>query len=72
MSFALLSKEEHKRVASAGGHAAQANGTAHKFTSAEARKAGRKGGEALAQNRGSEYMRMIGRKGGQKGKKGGA
>jgi len=41
---------------------AHAKGTAHEFTSAEARAAGRKGGTALSRNR--AHMAEIGRKGG--------
>jgi general stress protein YciG len=69
MSFKNLDKTTLKLIASAGGKAAQANGTAHVFTSAEARSAGSKGGTALMKNRGADYMAMIGRRGGQKGKR---
>ncbi|HVH35854.1 MAG TPA: KGG domain-containing protein, partial [Tahibacter sp.] len=45
------------------GRAAHARGTAHEFTSEEAREAGRKGGEAVSQNR--QHMAEIGRRGGE-------
>jgi general stress protein YciG len=38
-------------IASEGGRAAHERGTAHEFTSEEAREAGRKGGQARAENR---------------------
>lgn len=44
--FALLSAERLKEIASMGGKAAHAQGTAHKFTREEAVEAGKKGGEA--------------------------
>jgi hypothetical protein len=40
--FAAMAPEEQRRIASMGGRAAHARGHAHKFTSAEARIAGRK------------------------------
>jgi general stress protein YciG len=46
-----------------GGRAAHQKGTAHEFTSEEAREAGRKGGRAVSQNR--EHMSAIGREGGE-------
>ena len=52
-----------RAIASAGGRAAHAKGTAHEFTSDEAREAGRKGGEAVSRNR--EHMAAIGRIGGR-------
>lgn len=47
----------------AGGLAAQASGKAHKFTTEEARTAGKKGGAMIARDR--EQMREIGRRGGK-------
>src|SRR5207248_628856 len=44
------------------GRAAHAKGTAHEFTSDEARVAGRKGGEAVSRDR--AHMSAIGREGG--------
>ena len=42
--FASMDGEAQKRIAREGGRAAHAKGTAHEFTSEEAREAGRKGG----------------------------
>ncbi len=44
--FALMSKDKQRMIASKGGRAAHAKGTAHKWTSDEARKAGRLGGKS--------------------------
>ena len=46
--FAAMSEERQREIASKGGKAAHAKGTAHQFTSEEARRAGRKGGRARA------------------------
>lgn len=51
--FALLSREAVQELARRGGEAAHEAGTAHRFTSEEARAAGRKGGAATAANRGN-------------------
>jgi general stress protein YciG len=48
---------KQREIASRGGRAAHAHGTAHKFSSDEARRAGRKGGEAVSGNR--EHMAAI-------------
>jgi general stress protein YciG len=61
--FASMDREKQKEIASKGGRAAHAKGTAHEFDSGEAREAGRKGGMAVSRNR--EHMAMIGRKGGE-------
>jgi general stress protein YciG len=61
--FASMDEERQRAIASEGGRAAHARGTAHEFTSEEAREAGRKGGEAVSQNR--EHMAAIGRRGGE-------
>lgn len=61
--FAAMSPEQQREIASKGGKAAHAKGTAHEFTSEEARAAGRKGGEAVSTDR--EHMSQIGRKGGE-------
>jgi general stress protein YciG len=58
-----MDRARQRAIASAGGRAAHAKGTAHEFTSDEARDAGRKGGEAVSQNR--EHMAAIGRIGGR-------
>ena len=62
--FASMDEEKVKQIASKGGKAAHEKGTAHEFTSEEAREAGKKGGEAVSRDR--EHMREIGRKGGEK------
>ena len=61
--FASMDPGKQKEIASKGGRAAHAKGTAHEFDSSEAREAGRKGGQAVSRNR--EHMAMIGRKGGE-------
>lgn len=60
--FASMDAEKQREIASKGGKAAHAKGTAHEFTSEEARIAGKKGGEKVSQNR--AHMAEIGRKGG--------
>ncbi|HYE18488.1 MAG TPA: KGG domain-containing protein [Tepidisphaeraceae bacterium] len=62
--FASMNREKQREIASKGGKAAHAKGTAHEFTPDEAREAGRKGGLAVSQNR--EHMAAIGREGGKK------
>jgi general stress protein YciG len=52
-----------KEIASLGGKAAHAKGTAHEWTPEEASAAGRLGGNKIAKERGSEYMRELGRRG---------
>lgn len=61
--FASMDRERQKEIASKGGRAAHQKGTAHQFTSEEARVAGRKGGEAVSRDR--AHMSAIGREGGQ-------
>jgi uncharacterized protein len=61
--FASMDTAKQREIASKGGRAAHAKGTAHEFDSGEAREAGRKGGMAVSRNR--EHMAMIGRKGGE-------
>ncbi len=43
--FASMPKDKQREIARKGGKAAHAKGTAHEWTSAEAREAGRKGGK---------------------------
>lgn len=43
--FASMDDEKQREIASKGGHAAHDKGTAHEFSSEEAREAGRKGGK---------------------------
>lgn len=61
--FAAMDRDKQREIASMGGRAAHEKGTAHEFTSEEAREAGRKGGEAVSRDR--EHMAAIGRKGGE-------
>jgi general stress protein YciG len=61
--FASMDREKQREIASKGGRAAHAKGTAHEFDSGEARDAGRKGGMAVSRNR--EHMAAIGRRGGE-------
>jgi uncharacterized protein len=42
--FASMDPEKQREIASKGGRTAHERGTAHQFTSEEARRAGRKGG----------------------------
>ena len=49
--FASMDAEKQRMIASKGGKAAHEKGTAHEFTSEEARQAGRKGGEARGKAR---------------------
>jgi len=59
-----MDPDKQRTIASKGGNAAHAKGTAHEFTSEEAREAGRRGGMVVSQNR--EHMATIGREGGRK------
>lgn len=61
--FASMDPGKQREIASKGGRAAHAKGTAHEFNSDEARDAGRKGGQAVSRNR--EHMAAIGRRGGE-------
>lgn len=61
--FAVMTPEQKKEIASAGGRAAHAQGKAYKFSSEAAKVAGQKGGRTVSQNR--EHMATIGQKGGQ-------
>jgi general stress protein YciG len=67
--FAAMDQEKQREIASKGGRAAHAKGTAHEFTPEEARDAGRKGGETVSRNR--EHMAQIGREGGKQSRGGG-
>lgn len=60
--FASMDENKQREIASEGGRAAHASGHAHEFNSEEAREAGRKGGEAVSQDR--EHMAEIGAQGG--------
>src|SRR5258705_9834972 len=67
--FASMDPSKQREIASKGGRAAHAKGTAHEFTADEAREAGRKGGETVSRNR--EHMAQIGREGGKQSRGGG-
>lgn len=60
--FAAMSLEKRKEIASKGGRAAHAKGTAHEFTSEEARAAGIEGGNKVSQDK--LHMARIGAIGG--------
>lgn len=62
--FGAMSIEKQREIARLGGKAAHQQGTAHRFTSEEAREAGRKGGLVVAANR--EHMSQIGKIGGKR------
>lgn len=48
--FASMDPQRQREIASQGGRAAHEKGTAHEFSSEEARAAGRKGGQARSEN----------------------
>ncbi len=50
--FASMTPEKQREIASKGGRAAHQKGTAHEWTSEEARNAGRKGGQVSRGGRG--------------------
>jgi len=50
--FASMSPEKQREIASKGGRAAHAKGTAHEWSAEEARTAGRKGGQMSRGGRG--------------------
>lgn len=68
--FAGMDQAKQREIASKGGRAAHQKGTAHRFTTDEARAAGRKGGQ-IAHIRGTAHeftpaeARDAGRKGGK-------
>lgn len=66
--FASMDEDKQREIASLGGQTAHKKGTAHEFTSEEAKEAGRKGGETVSQDR--EHMSEIGREGGKSSHKG--
>ena len=61
--FASMDPSRQREIASKGGRAAHAKGTAHEWSSDEARVAGRKGGEVVSRDR--SHMAAIGREGGE-------
>ena len=63
--FASMDPEKQRQIASKGGKASHARGTAHEFTSEEASRAGRKAhAQGNAHEWTSEEAREAGRKGG--------
>jgi len=54
--FASMSPEKQREIASKGGRAAHAKGTAHEWSADEARSAGRKGGQVSRGGRGRLLM----------------
>jgi uncharacterized protein len=59
--FASMDPQRQREIASEGGRAAHEKGTAHEFTSEEAREAGRKGGQARSEkNRMNNSNNMSG------------
>ena len=70
--FGSMDIEKRREIASKGGKAAHAKGSAHRFTPEEAREAGRKGGMAAHQKGTAheftpEEASFAGRKGGKAG-----
>src|SRR3990172_3834740 len=61
--FASMDPARQREIASKGGRAAHAKGTAHEWSTDEARRAGRKGGEVVSRDR--AHMEAIGRAGGE-------
>src|SRR3954470_24221645 len=61
--FASMDPQRQKEIASKGGRAAHEKGTAHEWSSDEARHAGRKGGVTVSRDR--AHMAAIGREGGE-------
>ena len=57
--FASMSPEKQREIASKGGRAAHQKGTAHEWTSEEARSAGRKGGQISRGGRGRLVEDMV-------------
>lgn len=55
--FASMDQDKQRAIAAKGGRAAHASGNAHEFSPAEAREAGRKGGEAISRNR--QHLSLI-------------
>jgi len=61
--FASMSPEKQREIASKGGRAAHQKGTAHEWTSDEARSAGRKGGQISRGGRGRLIIESAGESG---------
>ena len=58
--FASMDRAKQREIASKGGKAAHQKGTAHEWTSEEARDAGRKGGIASHQRRREQMAATLG------------
>ncbi len=56
--FALLTPEQRRALSSMGGRASVAKGIGHRFTVAEAAKAGRKGGKAKRKGNLETYLEL--------------
>jgi general stress protein YciG len=65
-----MDPDRQREIASRGGKAAHAKGTAHHWTADEAREAGRKGGRMVSRDR--KHMATIGRVGGAASQRRGA
>ncbi|HVW63995.1 MAG TPA: KGG domain-containing protein [Nitrosospira sp.] len=64
--FASMDEAKQREIASKGGKAAHEKGTAHEFTSEEARAAGRKGGEARGRGVSSRRSATSATRGGER------
>jgi uncharacterized protein len=62
--FASMDPQRQREIASEGGRAAHEKGTAHEFTSEEAREAGRKGGQARSEKNRMNASNNMGGMGG--------
>ncbi len=62
--FASMDPARQREIASRGGRAAHAKGTAHQWDAESARQAGRKGGEVVSRDR--AHMATIGKEGGDR------
>src|SRR5438552_292985 len=58
--FASMDRSKQREIASKGGKAAHQKGTAHEWTTEEAREAGRKGGMASHRRKGDESAESSG------------
>ena len=62
--FAGMDPARQREIAGQGGRAAQAKGTAHRFTPEQAARAGKKGGLSVKARYGIEHFRKMGHVGG--------